>query len=113
MVEESGFIFHVKVDELIAVGVFTDTETYHCSILDYLCGDLSYLSNQDFDAGIFVVFWKDTVSPGEEYVVLLNKADANSIIFNLSSNMSCIPMSEESTVRIIENLIHESAVQNG
>lgn len=107
VVEASDYIFHVKIGELIAIGRYTDTETYHCSIQDYLYGDLSYLSSQDLDAGIFVVFPKGEVSPNEEYLVLLNKVDEYSLIFNLSSKISCIPMSEESTVSTIEYLINE------
>ena len=98
VISESGYILQVKVGELIVVGRFADTETYRCSLQETLQGDWSYLTKEDLDSGIVVVFPRGTVSPGGEYIVLLNKVDANSLIFVLSSRISILQMSEKSFV---------------
>lgn len=106
VVEESSFIMQVRVEELLIVGSYNDTETFRCTVTKRLRGDLSYLSEEELAEGVLVVFPSGEASVGEEYLLLLNKVDDNSRIFSLSSEISIVYLDDGTSVDIINERVN-------
>lgn len=99
----SGYVFDVEVGELLVEGVYAETETYYCTIRNILKGTLT---SEELDARIYVVFFEsDNVSPGDTYILMLNRADTASLVYTLSSENSVVAVEDGMEINTVEELL--------
>jgi hypothetical protein len=89
IIKESEFVFQVMIGELDNIGVLSSSELYYCEITRVLKGNMT---EDELDAKYKVRFFSREVISGEEYIVLVNRSDATSIIFVVSSKNSVYPL---------------------
>lgn len=92
IVRGSKYVLEVKIEELLRETEITDI--YYCKVMNAITGDPSV----DEDGYIMVPFFKDTVSKGEEYILLLNTDADDSLVYCLSSKNSVRQLSEKSLI---------------
>jgi hypothetical protein len=95
IVNESDMIFHVKVKELFyaARTDIVEKDTWYCEIKETLKGNYP-----DETKEIMVVFFADTVKPGDECIVTV-KGSEEDIIFSFVTKNSLRPVSEKAEIK--------------
>lgn len=98
IVENSTYIFKVKVTELKKYVESNNTEFFVCTLSEVLKGEED---REKFE----IVFVADTVEIGNEYVVLLNKVSETTLFYILSSINSVYSVSDTENIAIIEDAL--------
>ncbi|MDR2728873.1 MAG: hypothetical protein LBB56_07050 [Chitinispirillales bacterium] len=74
------------------------TDKYYCTVIETIKGNISVNSN------VFMVFFADTVKPGEQYIIAIQPVEEGSNMYNLTSKKSLFKMEQlDEIMRIIEN----------
>lgn len=102
----SPSIFLVEPVELIGRGTYKPTEVYSCRILQVLRGE------ETPESSVWVVFFRDTVQPGERYVVLLAQEGSN-MMYTLSSGNSLYTPSEAEQLPQLGELMEQAQEHQG
>lgn len=95
----SSCVYTVDVNNLMVEGELNNSETYLCTVTNVYKGELA---PEEIEEGILIVFFKDSVSAGEEYLVMLNRVDENSRIYTLSSYNSIFSLDNATILSEIE-----------
>ena len=103
ILEQSDYIVRVHVDEQMIEGVLNNTQTYSCTITELLKGEFTEDEKEEWENVIYVIFPKDEVSAGEEYILLLNRADTSSRLFVYSSKNSIFQVANEEEAQHLYN----------
>ena len=98
IIKNSQFISEIEIVDLCSSSEITDV--YLCDVTKEISGK----NNMTEDNQIMVVFFKDTVSIGDKYIVMLNSDTSTSLIYTLSSDKSVKNVGEEKN---IVNTLHE------
>ncbi len=87
IIEESDYLLEVQITGMMGEGIVHDGVTYFCKVLDVLQGGTLVTAANDT---IYIVFMKDSVQLNETYIVMVNQAGEQSLLFTQSSLNSII-----------------------
>jgi len=80
----SKYVVRVRINEMYVEGR-TNRDTYNCTVLHEFTGEIDNFKGNSNSKEILIPFFKGTIEPGSEYIIMLNDTDANSLIYSLSS----------------------------
>ena len=100
---ESDYILEIEIIDLYVEGIYANSNTYYCRIINNLRGE-NINTIEDTDV-ILVSFIKDSVEIGESYIIMVNRVGRKSLIYTQSSLRSVISMYDVITIEEIKMLI--------
>lgn len=103
IIDISKNIFAVKIEDIYAESTVAPTTVYRCSVT-------KTLRNIPVDNGnILITFFNNTVSVGNEYLVLLADATETAPVYTLSSKNSIYNLNEAKAIPELEKLLVNAA----
>ena len=98
-------IVKVKVENILTHGIYNDSTTYTCSLLNVIN---NITVNTDNETGYFyITTFKDALEINKEYYITLAIVDNTSTIYSQASPIGIIPAEDTEIITKIKNWLNE------
>ena len=105
VVKNCDVIVKVKVENILTHGIYNDSTTYTCSLLNVIN---NITVNTDNETGYFyITTFKDALEINKEYYITLAIVDNTSTIYSQASPIGIIPAEDTEIITKIKNWLNE------